>query len=234
MTPIARSRRRRSQRRNATAVREPQQEARVLVVMEESLVALGQRRVDPLALGRCVPRRGRGDGPLDGRNPTSTAAPRCRDRVSWPRLCSPHAPICVCRASPTWELCSQTTSFARSPWCRRWARRLSTVRHVGVPQVPGGDVGGEHRPVVLLGVGDQARVLLGVELVVLGGEPVAAQVTDRVAMQLQQLLDHAAPAGLAASQADRPSASCLSPPKCSKHAYRSPARSAAGGSIFCR
>ena len=175
------------------------------MLVEESLVALGQRRVDPLALGRCVPGRGRGDGPLDGRNPTSTAAPRYRDRVSWPRLCSPHAPICACRASPTWELCSQTMSLARSPWRRWWARRLSTVRHVGVPQVPGGDVGGEHRPVVLLGVGDQARVLLGVELVVLGGEPVAAQVTDRVAMQLQQLLDHAAPAGLADPQADRPS-----------------------------
>ena len=95
-------------------------------------------------------------------------------------------------------------------------------------------MGGEHRPVALLGVGDQARVLLGAELGVLGGEPVAAQVTDRVAMQLQQLLDHAAPAGLADPRLTALPYSWLSPPKCSKHAYLSRARSAAGGSIFCR
>ena len=63
-------------------------------------------------------------------------------------------------------------------------------------------MGREHRPVVLLGTGNQARVLLGVELIVLGRQAVSAQIADRVALQLHQLLDDAATTGLADPQAD--------------------------------
>jgi hypothetical protein len=60
-------------------------------------------------------------------------------------------------------------------------------------RVPGRGRG--DRAGVLLGAGDRPRVLLGVELLVLGGEPVAAQVGVRPPLQLGQLGDDAAAAG---------------------------------------
>ena len=47
------------------------------------------------------------------------------------------------------------------------------VGHVPVSQVPGADRVAEHRPVVLLGIADEDRVLLGGEVVVLGQGAVA-------------------------------------------------------------
>ena len=83
-------------------------------------------------------------------------------------------------------------------------QRVERVAHVHVAQIPRGHLVGEHRAVVLLGVCDQTGVLLGVELIILGGQAVSPQVPDRVAMQFQQLLDHTAAAGLADAERHGP------------------------------
>ena len=70
-----------------------------------------------------------------------------------------------------------------------------------VAHVPGRDPSGEHAAVVGLGVAHRHRVLPGVEQFVLGGLAVVAQVSDRVALQLNQLLDGLALAALSGSNA---------------------------------
>ena len=80
---------------------------------------------------------------------------------------------------------------------------VERVGHVTVAQVPGAGVVGEHRAVVLLGVGDHGGVLLGEEVLVLGGEPVAQQVLAGAAAQLDELLDHPPPARLADAEQHR-------------------------------
>jgi hypothetical protein len=60
------------------------------------------------------------------RNPTSTAAPACRARASWPRLISPPSRISVARASPTCVLCAHTTTGAAAEVLPH-ASRLSSI-----------------------------------------------------------------------------------------------------------
>ena len=55
----------------------------------------------------------------------------------------------------------------------------------------------EHRAVVLLGVGDDGGVLLGEEVLVLGGGPVPREVLAGAPAQLHELLEHAPAARLA-------------------------------------
>ena len=121
-----------------------------------------------------------------------------RSRVSWPMLSSRRAAISVARASPTCELCAHITTRPLRPVRSRWA--ISWVERVGdvpVAEVPGAGAVREHRAVVLLGVGDHGGVLLGEEVLVLGGDPVAQQVLAGATAQLDELLDHPLAARLA-------------------------------------
>ena len=96
----------------------------------------------------------------------------------------------MARASPTWELCSHTTTLARRSWWSRWVdERVERGGHVAVAEVPRRHLGAVHLLVVLLGVADEARVLLGEEELVLGDPAVAAQVCVRPAAQLDELGD---------------------------------------------
>ena len=80
---------------------------------------------------------------------------------------------------------------------------VERVRHVTVAQVPRGLGPVEHAAVVLLRVEHEPGVLLGVELLVLGGEPISAQVVRRPALKLQQLAHHPLAAGLGDAARDR-------------------------------
>ena len=82
---------------------------------------------------------------------------------------------------------------------------VERVCHVPVAQVPGRCGTAEHRAVVLLGVGDHGRVLLGEEVAILGDEPVTPKVVAGAAAQLDELFEHAPPARLADAEQHGPS-----------------------------
>ena len=134
-------------------------------------------------------------------------------------LSSPRCAISVARASPTCELCAQTTTRGGAAVAVEVREQVvERVGHVAVAQVPRAGAVAEHRAVVLLGVGDDGGVLLGEELLVLGGEAVAAQVVAGRAAQLDELLDHAPPAWLADAEQDRLAVRARSrPPKGCRH-----------------
>jgi hypothetical protein len=69
-------------------------------------------------------------------------------------------------------------------------QRVQRLGHVGVAQIPRGGAAPEHRPVVPLGVERQARVLFGVEILVLGDAAVPRRVVGGAAAKLEQLLDN--------------------------------------------
>ncbi len=80
---------------------------------------------------------------------------------------------------------------------------IQRVGHVAVAQVPRRRLATEDRAVVLLGVGDDARVLLGDEHLVFADEAVTQQVLAGAAAQLHELLEHSAPTGVAYAQQHR-------------------------------
>jgi len=80
---------------------------------------------------------------------------------------------------------------------------VERVSHVAIALVPRARALAEHRAVVLLGVGDDRRVLLGEELLVLGHETVVREVLAGVTTQFHELFDHASPARLAHAQEHR-------------------------------
>jgi hypothetical protein len=82
--------------------------------------------------------------------------------------------------------------------------RVEGVGHMAVAEVPGGDPPAEHRAVVGLRVLHGPRVLLRVEQLVLGDEPVAPCVLQGVALQVDELLDRLPLAGLVRPEAANP------------------------------
>jgi hypothetical protein len=84
------------------------------------------------------------------------------------------------------------------------AQRIERLRHVPVAQVPRFVAAAEHRAVVLLGVADQARVLLGGEELLARGIAIDARERRRAALQVHELLDHRLLAGLVASARREP------------------------------
>ncbi len=74
---------------------------------------------------------------------------------------------------------------------------IERLGHVPVPEVPGGDLAPVHRPVVVLGIAHQPRILLGVEVVVLRDPAVAHGIFGRMAAEVDKLGDHLVLASLA-------------------------------------
>ena len=103
--------------------------------------------------------------------------------------------MAVARASPTCELCSQTTTLAGPLSAEVVDQRVEGCRHVPVTEVPGGHLGAVHLVVVLLGITHQYRVLLGVELFVVGDPTVAPEISLSPSPEFQQLGDHFVLAG---------------------------------------
>ena len=99
-------------------------------------------------------------------------------------------------------MCAQTTTL-RAPAASLEVldQLLERLRHVAVAQVPRRDPAAEHRAVVLLGVHDQPRVLLGVEVLVLGDAAVAARVLAGARCSSMSWLDHLVFARLAEVEA---------------------------------
>ncbi len=113
-----------------------------------------QRGPHSLALGRAAPVRRGGDRAVVGREADEQAVAA----VALPReLADVRArrarPSRVARASPTWELCSHTTTLAWPNWRSRCVdERVERAGHVPVAEVPRRDLGAVHLLVVLLGV----------------------------------------------------------------------------------
>src|SRR5204862_4004055 len=85
---------------------------------------------------------------------------------------------------------------------RRVAFKMSDERfqgfnHVPVAEVPGLNLPTEHGAVILLGVPDEARVLFGKKVIILGEAAVALREVGRAASQIQELVDDGAFAGFA-------------------------------------
>ena len=92
-------------------------------LVEQRLVAVGQRRPDDACARPGRPSRSAAvTSPVKVVNPTSTHSSPYRWRASWPTLSSPRAPMPVARASPTWELCSHTTTLPAGGGGARGAR----------------------------------------------------------------------------------------------------------------
>ena len=177
MTPIARSSRGSASAWAASPLTQVEDEARLPDLVEERLEALGQRRPHPLALGRRVPGRGGGHRPRVGGEAD-------QDDVVGPALAGELADVELAaaahlghpRVADVGVVLPDDDPRPLAVAAQVLAEALERVGHVAVAQVPGGGRVAEHRAVVLLGAGDEARVLLGVELLVLGGDAVAAQV----------------------------------------------------------
>ena len=67
--------------------------------------------------------------------------------------------------------------------------RVQRLRHVAIAQVPRFVAAPEHRPVVLLGVPNEPRVLLGGEERLCRNAAVLSRVLGRPAAQVEELLD---------------------------------------------
>ena len=76
-------------------------------------------------------------------------------------------------------------------------QRVERVDHVLVPQVPGRHPAPEHRAVVLLRRLDRPGILLGVEQLVLGEQPVTPGVLHGVTLEVDELVDRLPFAGVA-------------------------------------
>ena len=81
--------------------------------------------------------------------------------------------------------------------------RVQRIGHVGVSQVPRRDAPLKHGAVILLGVEDEARVLLGLEIIVLRHPSVPGGVLGGAAAELHELRHHLLFAGLAESESRR-------------------------------
>ena len=138
--------------------------------MEERLVAPGQRGPHALALRRRVPVRGRGDrsvvgGEADQEGVATVAL--AHELADVELAARPHlgaarvAEVRVVRPHDRALVAAVAVEVRQQP--------VERLGHVAVAQVPGRLGAAEHRAVVLLGVLHEPRVLLGVELLVLGG-----------------------------------------------------------------
>ena len=199
MTPIARSRRgSRSAAAAGARGERAQQEGGDAGRVQQRLVAARQRWPNALALAGGAPLRGGGDGAGVGREPDEpgVAAVALADELAEVQLAAP-GHLGGTRVADVRVVLPDDHAARPAVAVEMGDELVERVRHVTVAQVPGRRVAGEHRPVVLLGVGDDGRVLLGEEVVVLGHGAVARQVLAGPPAQLDELLDDPAPAGLA-------------------------------------
>ena len=68
-------------------------------------------------------------------------------------------------------------------------QRVQRVGHVLVPQIPRRHAAAKHSPVVALGVAHDLCVLLSIEQLILGEQPVPARVGQRISLEVDQLID---------------------------------------------
>ena len=67
---------------------------------------------------------------------------------------------------------------------------VQRCHHVTIPQIPGFDPTGKHRPVILLRIAYEPGILFRIEEIVGRDASVTARVFEAAAMQLHQLTDH--------------------------------------------
>src|SRR5919106_2477740 len=158
--------------------------------MEQRLVAAGQRRPDTFALGRRAPLGGRRDRAVVRREADQhgIAAVFLAYQLTHVQLAA-LAPVRGPRIAQMRVVRPNDNLRAAAPPLEMGFQRLQRLDHVAVAQVPRRHLLEEHRAVVRLGILHQARVLLGIEHLILRHATIAPRVLGGPALQLDQLAD---------------------------------------------